>query len=77
LSTEEPAEASEPEAALDPEPAAEIEAPAATSALEEPGTDLAAELLAAEETAAEEVRALLVAVLDRLGSAHHRPFSRS
>jgi hypothetical protein len=27
--------------------------------------------------AAEEVTAVLVAVLDRLGAAHHRPFSRS
>jgi hypothetical protein len=39
--------------------------------------DLAAELKAAEEVAAEEVRAVLTAVLDRLGAAHHRPFSRS
>jgi hypothetical protein len=38
--------------------------------------DLASELLAAEETAVEEVRAVLTAVLDRLGAAHHRPFSR-
>jgi len=35
--------------------------------------DLAAELLAAEE----QVTAVLTAVLDRLGSAHHRPFSRA
>lgn len=35
--------------------------------------DLAAELRAAEE----EVTAMLTAVLDRLGAAHHRPFSRS
>ena len=39
--------------------------------------DIAAELLAAEEAGAEEVTALLTAVLDRLGAAHHRPFSRS
>jgi hypothetical protein len=44
---------------------------------EQQAPDLAAELRAAEETAAEEVRAMLVAVLDRLGAAHHRPFSRS
>jgi hypothetical protein len=44
---------------------------------DEPAVDLAAELLAAEETAVEEVRTMLVAVLDRLGAAHHRPFSRA
>lgn len=42
-----------------------------------PAVDLAAELRRAEESAAEETRAVLTAVLDRLGSAHHRPFSRS
>ena len=31
----------------------------------------------AEETAAAEVTAVLTSVLDRLGAAHHRPFSRS
>ena len=41
------------------------------------GQDLAAELRAAEEVAAEQVEAVLTAVLDRLGAAHHRPFSRS
>jgi len=39
--------------------------------------DIAAELKAAEEVATEEVTAVLTAVLDRLGAAHHRPFSRS
>jgi hypothetical protein len=39
--------------------------------------DISAELLAAEEASAEEVTAVLTAVLDRLGAAHHRPFSRS
>jgi hypothetical protein len=40
--------------------------------------DIAAELKAAEEeVAAEEVTAVLTAVLDRLGAAHHRPFSRA
>jgi hypothetical protein len=38
---------------------------------------IAAELMAAEEAGAEEVAAVLTAVLDRLGAAHHRPFSRS
>ncbi|HMH47588.1 MAG TPA: hypothetical protein VK538_07720 [Solirubrobacteraceae bacterium] len=35
------------------------------------------EIGAAEEVAAEEVTAVLTGVLDRLGEAHHRPFSRS
>ncbi|HMD57765.1 MAG TPA: hypothetical protein VKG82_09875 [Solirubrobacteraceae bacterium] len=39
--------------------------------------DLAAELRAAEEAAVAEVEAVLTAVLDRLGAAHHRPFSRA
>ncbi len=43
----------------------------------EPIADIAAELRAAEEVAEEEVTAVLAAVLDRLGAAHHRPFSRS
>ena len=38
---------------------------------------ISAELMAAEEVAAEEVTAVLARVLDRLGAAHHRPFSRS
>jgi hypothetical protein len=43
--------------------------------------EISAELMAAEEVTAEEVTAevtaVLTAVLDRLGAAHHRPFSRS
>ncbi len=47
----------------------------------EPSGDIAAELMAAEdvtadEVSAAEVTAVLTAVLDRLGAAHHRPFSR-
>jgi hypothetical protein len=56
----------------DPEPRAEASGEAAT-----PVEDLAAELRAAEDVAAEQVEAVLTGVLDRLGSAHHRPFSRS
>jgi hypothetical protein len=41
------------------------------------GSDISAELEAAEESAAAEVTAVLTSVLDRLGSAHHRPFSRA
>jgi hypothetical protein len=43
----------------------------------EQGGDIAAELKAAEELADAEVTAVLSSVLDRLGAAHHRPFSRS
>jgi hypothetical protein len=39
--------------------------------------EVAAELAAAEEVATEQVAAVLSGVLDRLGAAHHRPFSRS
>lgn len=39
--------------------------------------DLAAELLALEESLAAETTAALTAVLDKLGAAHHRPFSRA
>jgi hypothetical protein len=39
--------------------------------------DISAELEAAEAAAAEEVTAVLTSVLDRLGAAHHRPFSRA
>jgi hypothetical protein len=39
--------------------------------------DTAAELERAEEAAEEQVTAVLTGVLDRLGSAHHRPFSRA
>ncbi len=39
--------------------------------------DISAELLALEESKAAETTAVLTAVLDRLGAAHHRPFSRA
>ena len=39
--------------------------------------DLAAELARFEEAASDEVTAVLTGMLDRLGAAHHRPFSRS
>jgi hypothetical protein len=39
--------------------------------------DLAAELQALEASLAEDTTAVLNAVLDRLGAAHHRPFSRA
>jgi hypothetical protein len=42
-----------------------------------PDADISAELRRAEEVAAERVHAVLTSVLDRLGAAHHRPFSRA
>ena len=42
----------------------------------EPVADISAELGASGETAEREVAAVLSAMLDRLGTAHHRPFSR-
>ncbi len=62
----------EPErpAPVQPEPAAEEEEPPNLAA------ELAAELARVEEAMAEQDAALLGAVLDRLGAAHHRPFSR-
>jgi hypothetical protein len=53
----------------------DVEAPAEISA--DVAADLSAEMAAAEEVAAEQVTAVLSGVLDRLGAAHHRPFSRS
>jgi hypothetical protein len=55
-------------------------APPDQGAVEEPPgqiADISADLQAAEEVAAEHVRAVLTSVLDRLGAAHHRPFSRA
>jgi hypothetical protein len=51
------------------------EQPPAEQAIPEP-TDLAAELAEIEATLAEQDATLLSDVLDRLGAAHHRPFSR-
>lgn len=84
-------EAIEVEAGLELElPAADVtQAASATADLpqadrtsEHPAPDetavtLAAELEQAEEVAAEQVTAVLTGVLDRLGAAHHRPFSRA
>ncbi len=56
-----------PEPQLEPEP--EVQ--------EEAQPDVAAELAALEEALVAETQAVLTTVLDRLGAAHHRPFSRS
>jgi hypothetical protein len=79
-----------PASELEQPPAVEVELPQADAASEpeptpepeakEPPLDLAAELTAelerVEATMAEQDAELLSAVLDRLGAAHHRPFSR-
>jgi hypothetical protein len=54
-----------PERPVEPEPQAA-----------EPASDLAAELASVEAQMAQETTELLTGVLDRLGAAHHRPFSR-
>jgi hypothetical protein len=51
--------------------------PAEESGLQEQTADISAQIKAAEEVAADQVTAVLTGVLDRLGAAHHRPFSRS
>ncbi len=56
-----------------PEPQATDDSPPAQTH----GVDISAELMAAEEMACEQVTAVLTAALDRLGAAHHRPFSRA
>ncbi len=75
------AEIPEEELPQAPTPAATLESatdttlqPAAPMVQEHP--DLAAELALMEQAMVEQDTALLTAVLDRLGAAHHRPFSR-
>jgi hypothetical protein len=75
----------EAELAVDPEPeppaAVEIEEPAPEETVtggpasdeSTPETDIAAELTELEQR----TTAVLTGVLDRLGAAHHRPFSRA
>lgn len=74
------AEAPEPEAPEAPEPEAP-EAPEADTIADAERSastaDLASELKAAEEAISAQTTELLTEVLDRLGAAHHRPFSRS
>ncbi|MFI4992622.1 MAG: hypothetical protein ACHQCH_03260 [Solirubrobacterales bacterium] len=69
----------DPEGLLIVEPETEIEPgqPALEDAPAEETQDIAAEPKAAEEAEMEQVTAVLTAVLDRLGAAHHRPFSRA
>jgi hypothetical protein len=71
----------EPELTAEPELTPAEESPPQDPPPEDPPPedppDIAAELKRAEEAATEEVTAVLTAALDRLGAAHHRPFSRS
>ncbi len=71
----EPDQTTEPE--LEPLAAAEIQEPMLEQALPEPEPvstpDISAELAELEE----QTTAMLTGVLDRLGAAHHRPFSRT
>jgi hypothetical protein len=68
----------EPVAVVEPEP--DFEALALPELIYEPtpqpAIDLAAELASVEEQMEQETTELLTGVLDRLGAAHHRPFSR-
>jgi hypothetical protein len=66
----------EERADLAPEPTAEQRADLAAEPMAEQRADLAAELAVVEQAIAEQDATLLSAVLDRLGAAHHRPFSR-
>jgi hypothetical protein len=80
--TEEPELTAEPELTVEQEMAVEpdpIPEDVPSPPDEPPAAlpDIAAELRAAEEAATAEVTAVLTAVLDRLGAAHHRPFSRA
>jgi hypothetical protein len=76
-----PIAATEPE--VEPEPEPEVIALAAPEPIypmpppaPEPIADLAAELASMEAQMEQETTELLTGVLDRLGAAHHRPFSR-
>jgi hypothetical protein len=78
----------EPVVSMEPEPAPEPEvvamaapepiypAPPPAPETVEPAADLGAELESVEAQMEQEAAELLTGVLDRLGAAHHRPFSR-
>ncbi len=72
----EPTPEPESQQAPQPEPALTAEPALTREPASEPTPDLATELAAVEAAMAEQDTALLTAVLDRLGAAHHRPFSR-
>jgi hypothetical protein len=69
----------EPVAAAEPEPVAATEPepePEPTPEWVEPEANVAADLATLEAEMAEQDEAMLTAMLDHLGAAHHRPFSR-
>jgi hypothetical protein len=70
-----PAEAAEPTAPPAEDPPQEPAAPALSAELRAAEEDGAEEVTAAPSE--DEVEAVLTRVLDRLGAAHHRPFSRA
>jgi hypothetical protein len=72
----EPAAISEPAPVPEPSAVEEPPEPAEEGHLEQPSS-ISAELQATEDAVAEEVTEVLSAALDRLGAAHHRPFSRA
>jgi len=79
-----PTRAEEPPAAAEPvptraeePPAAAEEPPAAAEPVAAADTDTGTAAEGATDTDTEQVTAVLTSVLDRLGSAHHRPFSRA
>jgi hypothetical protein len=65
----------EPPVEVESEPVSQAEPAPAPEPAPEP--DIAAELAAIEASMAAATTAALTAVLDRLGAAHHRPFSRA
>lgn len=85
LAEPEPALGAEPKPAppAEPEPALGVtgddlgESRGRESDGSEAASAVSAELATAESVAAQQVTAVLTGVLDRLGAAHHRPFSRS
>jgi hypothetical protein len=75
----EPVASVEPDVETEPEPevvAMALPEPSYPERPPDPAVDLAAELASVEEQMAQETTELLKGVLDRLGAAHHRPFSR-
>jgi hypothetical protein len=71
----EPEPAIEPRALTLPEPVYPDPPPKAVQL--EPSADLAAELVELEAQVQQESTDILIDILDRLGAAHHRPFSRA
>lgn len=70
------AEAVEPQAGVEIEPAATGEPEPAHDPAGPPAASVTADLAALEAEMAQQDEAMLTAMLDRLGAAHHRPFSR-